>query len=197
MKIRSVLLTVALVTAAASVMAQFTNTLSFSGASWNDGGSLNGYFTAGYNASGTPVTLVSADITTGNSTPGFYAGGATFTGFQYIYNVAGKANTTGPNWFWDEFFDASQNDGAAANELSLSSLGSPTYDLFLDWQGSTSMSLYLGSSDGEYTSEAYAGDPATRSINSAGGLVGPVPEPGTFALLGIASASPLIIRRRK
>lgn len=184
-----------MVVSATTVLAQSTNTLSFYGASWNDGGSLDGYFTISYDATGTPLTLLSADITTGNSTPGFYSGGQTFNGFEYIYDVSGKENTAGPSLMG--FISATENSGAPANELSLSPLDDSSHYLFLDWQGSTPTSLYLGDSDGQYSSESYSGDPATRSLNTSGGSVGSAPEPGTFALVGLGAAGLLVFRRRK
>jgi len=189
------LLTITLVTSAAGLMAQSTNTLSFSGASWNDGGSLNGYFTVSYDATGTPINLLSADVTTGNSTPGFYTEGQTFTGFEYIYDVSGQANTAFGS------INATQNPGDgggfAANEIRLVSSSFPDYSLFLDWQGTTPTALYDGDSMGEHSSENYAGMPAQRYLDSSGGSVGTVPEPTTFALAGLSAAGLLIFRRRK
>ena len=63
-----------------------TNTLSFAGASWSDGGSLDGYFTIEYNG-GTPDAVLSLDVTTGNGTSDG------FIGFHYIFNVDGQADT--------------------------------------------------------------------------------------------------------
>jgi len=63
-----------------------TNTLSFSGASWSDGGTLDGYFTIEYNG-GTPDAVLSLDVITGNGTSDG------FIGFNYIFNVDGQADT--------------------------------------------------------------------------------------------------------
>ncbi len=63
-----------------------TNTLTFTGASWNDGGSLDGYFTIQYQG-GTPTAVLSLDVTTGNGTSDG------FIGYDYIYNVSGQADT--------------------------------------------------------------------------------------------------------
>src|ERR1035438_10247685 len=82
-----------------------TNTLSFSGASWSDGGSLDGYFTIEYNG-GTPDAVLSLDVTTGNGTSDG------FIGFNYIFNVDGQADTVGTHGISDR-----QNLGYPANEL--------------------------------------------------------------------------------
>jgi hypothetical protein len=187
----ALLLTVLAVMAAATVKAQdTTSTLSFSGASWNDGGSLDGYFTVQYDPSGRPIELLSADITTGSSVSGF-------TGFEYILNVEGKADTVELN-----DFDAIQNYGSPANELRLWSQGFPTYRLFLDWQGSTPTSLYVGDVGGQYSSESYPGAPdegdgGVRYINSQAGSAGATPEPTAEALGGVGLAMMFIFRRRK
>jgi hypothetical protein len=171
----------------ASAEAQYTtNTLSFAGASWNDGGSLDGYFTIEYNG-GTPDAVLSLDVTTGNGTSDG------FIGFNYIFNVDGQADTVGTHGISDR-----QNLGYPANELYMYSLGSPTYWLYLDWQGDTPTSLYVGTvGGGEYSSENYAGSPGIRSLNSEGGSPGPVPEPTTLALAGLSGLGLLLFRRRK
>ena len=189
----AILTAIAVVSAEAKPM-DTTNTLSFSGATWNDGGTLDGFFTIIYDPTGLPIDLLSADITTGDSTPGFY-GGATFAGFEYIFDIAGKANTAGPGTAG--FIDATQNGGSSANELVLTSLDGPYRAFYLDWQGSTTMSLYSGNADGQYTSENYSGDPTLRFINSSGGSVEPVPEPTTLALAGLGGLGLLLFRRRK
>jgi hypothetical protein len=171
----------------ASAEAQYTtNTLSFAGASWNDGGSLDGYFTIEDNG-GTPDAVLSLDVTTGNGTSD------SFIGFNYIFNVDGQADTVGTHGI-----DRFQNLGNTANELYMFSLGSPTYWLFLDWQGSSPTSLYVGTiAGGEYSSENYAGSPGIRGLNNEGGSAGPVPEPSTLALAGLGGLSLLLFRRRK
>jgi PEP-CTERM motif len=162
-----------------------TNTLSFSGASWNDGGSLDGYFTIEYNG-GTPYAVLSLDVTTGNGTSDG------FIGFQYIFNVEGQADTVDT-----PSFDAWQNLSDPANELYVNPLGSPSDWLFLDWQGSSPTSLYVGDVDGQYSSEQYVNGPGIRSLNDEGGSVGTVPEPSTLALAGLGGLSLLLFRRRK
>jgi streptogramin lyase len=166
-----------------------TNTLSFSGASWSDGGSLDGYFTIKY-VSGSPIAVLSLDVTTGNGTSDG------FVGFNYIYNVSGQANTLNGT----PTFDAIENDGAAANELvAVRSSDSDLYNygLYLDWQGSNPTSLYLGNVGSQYSSEAYTDSPGIRSLNNEGGSLGPVPEPSTLALAGLGGLGLLLFRRRK
>lgn len=165
-----VLLAVITVLSVASTQAQITtNTLSFSGASWNDGGSLDGYFTIVYNMT-VPQQVLALDVTTGNGTSDG------FLGHQYTLNISGQADTVS-----SATIDATQNGGYAANEVYASS---GTYSLFLDWQGSDPTSLYLGNAGGEYSSENYSGSPGIRALNTQGGSVG-VPEPPTSAFAGI------------
>jgi opacity protein-like surface antigen len=159
-----------------------TNTLSFSGASWNDGGSLDGYFTIEYNG-GTPDAVLSLDVTTGNGTSDG------FIGCDYIYNVSGQADTVSM-----AYIQNTQSGGSPANEL-MAWTGS--YNLYLDWQGSSPTSLYAGDIGDQHSSEWYSGAPETRSITDEGGLVGEAPEPTTLALAGLGGASLLLFRRRK
>ena len=178
--------------------AQFTNTLTITGASWNDGGSLNGYLTIGFDGSGTPISLISADITTGNSSPGYYSGGQTFYGCDYLYNVSGQADTIG---FWT--VDIVEGvGGAPANEINLSLMSFPFNYVNLDWQGSASMTLFSGVTDGsynEYSAENYitVPDGHYRYLSPDGGSVGVVPEPGTCILLGFGVTCLPLFRRRK
>ena len=181
------LLAILTVIAIASAEAQLTtSTLSFSGATWSDGGSLDGYFTIEYN-NGTPFAVLSLNVITGNGTSDG------FIGFDYIYNVSGQANTIST-----PTFDALQSDGAPANELVAVRLGEddPYYGLFLDWQGSSPTSLYVGTVGGQYSSENYEGAPEIRSLNNLGGSVG-APEPSTLALAGLSGLGLLLYRRRK
>src|ERR1019366_1523797 len=75
-------LMVAVLTAAMPVSAGML-TLSFTDASWNDGGSLSGTFTVDYDANGMPTSLVSADVVTGDGTSDG------FIGQSYIFDVNG------------------------------------------------------------------------------------------------------------
>jgi hypothetical protein len=194
MKIKKTILLAILTTISiATAEAQYsTNTLSFSGASWNDGGSLDGYFTIEYDLTGTPIALLSLDVVTGNGTSDG------FLGNTYIYNVSGQADTAGPGWFDDSFFSATQNGGAPANEIAVSPLDNSSAWLFLDWQGSTPTSLFVGDVGSQFSSESYSGDPGTRSLNNEGGSAGvtPTPEPATFALAGLGGMILIAYRRR-
>jgi hypothetical protein len=161
------------------------NTLSFSGASWNDGGSLDGYFTIQYE-NGTPTEVLSLDVTTGNGTSDG------FIGFDYIYNVAGQADTVTMTYIQNTQFE-----GRPANELMAYS-GASDYNLYLDWQGSSPTSLYAGTvAYGEYSSEWYPGVTEPRSINDEGGTVEPVPEPTAMALVGLGGFGLLLFRHWK
>jgi hypothetical protein len=171
----------------ASAEAQYTtNTLSFSGASWNDGGSLDGYFTIEYNG-GTPDAVLSLDVTTGNGTSDG------FIGCDYIYNVSGQADTVSM-----AYIQRTQSGGSLANELMAWTGSTSSYSLYLDWQGDTPTSLYVGTiAGGQYSSEDYTSSPGIRSLNNEGGSAGPVPEPSTLALAGLSGLSLLLFRRRK
>lgn len=192
MKKLSAILSLALVTGATSALAQFTNTLTITDASWNDGGSLNGYLTVAFDALGDPTSLVSADIVTGDSTPGYYPFDEQFLGYTYIYNVTGQDNTVGD---WD--FDLTQNGGAPANELNLSSSGDGGNYVNLDWQGSTTMTFFANANDfNEYSAEDYYDAPAFRTINDESGSVGETPEPASVSLTGLGGLAMLFLRRR-
>jgi len=177
----------------ASVQAQYTtNTFSFTGASWNDDASLSGYFTIGYDLSGTPISLVSLDVTTGDGI---------FPGFNYIYNVLGQEDTVSFDVGYP--FDATQSTGWPANELTVFSLDESRF-LNLDWQGTDPTSLYVGDPEGLHSSEGvYSPDFMIRGLTTAGGSGGtggtvePTPEPGTLVLAGLAGASLIAFRRRK
>ena len=182
----------AIAVASAEAGTQYTtNTLTFSGASWNDGGSLDGYFTIQYDA-GIPDAVLCLDVTTGNGTSD------SFIGYDYIYNVSGQANTVNGT----PGFDALQSDGNPANELLVVRSSDPdyfNYGLYLDWQGSNPTSLYVGDVGSQYSSEAYDGSPGIRSLNDEGGSQGSVPEPSTLtlALAGFSGLGLLLFRRRK
>ena len=129
---------------------------------WNDGGSFSGTFTVTYNdLTGAPTALVSADIITGNGT-----NGDGFAGQTYLYNVPGYADTVSSSGF-----DAIQASGSPANELTLSETGG-FYYMYLDWQGTSPTTLWVGSAGGQYSSEGFkASGPgglwsAVRYLNS-------------------------------
>jgi hypothetical protein len=180
----SFLLAILTAISVASVRAQYTtNTLTFSGASWNDGGSLDGYFTVQYDA-GTPTALLSLDVTTGNGTSDG------FIGYDYIYNVSGQNNTV-----YYANINQEQNNGAPANELNVINYNNIMY---LDWQGSSPTSLYVGDGGGQYSSETeFSPEMGVRTLNEDGGSPGPVPEPSTLALAAVGGLGLLLFRRRK
>jgi hypothetical protein len=174
-------------------MAAGTLTLSFSGAAWDDGGSLDGFFTVTYDDNGMPTSLVSANVVTG--------GGSLLPGFTYVYNDPPFATNVVIPPDSSLFFDATQYGGAPANELVLNTSNSI---LFLDWQGTNPTSLWVGNVDGQYSSESQVTDGfiriGTRSINSSGGSVGTAtdaPEPTTFALTGLVLVGVGFFRRRR
>jgi hypothetical protein len=169
-----------------SAEAQFTtNTLTFSGASWNDGGSLDGYFTIQYD-NGTPIAVLSLDVATGNGTSDG------FLGYTYIYNVSDQADTV-----IGAFINATQPDFTANELIAVNSSETDSHHVYLDWQGSSPTSLYLGNVGDEYSSENYVGSSGYRTLNDEGGSVGTVPEPTTLALAGLSGLGMLLFHRRK
>ena len=176
-----------------------TFTLSFTDASWNDGGTLNGYFTVTYNAAigaGDPVALDSLYVQTGNGS------GDSFPGQLYIYDVSGYANTVSSFGF-----DAEQAVGGPASEVYVENMAGN--NLFLDWwiatPGSLPTGLWVGNVGGQYSSESIGvfRDPI-RALNSQGGSSGTggdqpfipsaAPEAGTFSLAGLALAGTVVFR---
>jgi len=169
----------AVILAAALPARAGTLTFTWSGATFNDGGTLSGTFTATYDdATDEMTSLVSADIVTGN--------GASdgFPGMDYVYAVPGKTDTV---YFLG--FDAQQALGAPANELVLSTDSSMAFygqSLYLDWQGTNPTGLYVGNVPGQYTSENTPYYGIVRSLNEEGGSAGvaSTPEPGSLLLVG-------------
>jgi hypothetical protein len=161
-------------------------TLSWSGASWNDGGSLSGTFTVDYNdITGAPTSLVSADVVTGNGTSDG------FPGQTYLYNVSGYTNTVA-----DADFDAAQAMGAPANELVMYLPSG--YGIYLDWQGTDPTTLWVGTVGGQYSSENTPGKSLIRYLNSEGGSAGSsTPEPATVILTGLALVGAGWLRHRQ
>ena len=152
-----------------------TLTLAWTGGLWNDGGSLNGTFTVSFDdITGAPLALLSADVQTGNGTSDG------FIGQSYVFAVPGQTDTV-----TSDSFDATQSAGAPANELVLG-LGSG-YITFLDWQGTSPTTLWVGNVGGQYSSENNPDFSIVRSLNTSGGSAGtpdPAPEPSSLALFG-------------
>lgn len=161
-----------------------TLALAWAGASWNDGGFLSGTFTVDYDDStGAPVSLVSADVVTGDGTSDG------FMGQTYLYDVSGYSNTV-----TDYSFDAAQTMGAPANEVVMGLASG--YEIFLDWQGTSPTSLWVGDVGAQYSSENTAGKAIIRYLNNEGGSLGSAaPEPATIILAGLALAGAAAIRR--
>ena len=93
-------------------------TLTFSNATWNDGGGLSGTFTVSVDDNSNPSGLLYADITT---TPG----SSVTTGYTYIYSAAEPGIDTA-NPFWNGpgiGVDVDQAEGYAANEINLAGSG--------------------------------------------------------------------------
>jgi MYXO-CTERM domain-containing protein len=158
----------------ASAEAQYTtNTLSFYGATWSDGGSLDGSFTIQYD-NGVPSSVLSLDVTTGNGTSGG------ILGYTYLYNVPGQNNTV-------DFAIIDSSYELMAENTALYQV------LYLDWQDFPAPSLVVSDIYADtYCSEMTGA--GIRYVNSVGSPE-PTPEPTTLALAGLGGL--LLFRRRK
>jgi hypothetical protein len=157
-----------------------TLTLSWTGGSWNDGGSLSGTFTVQYDSNGTPTTLLSADVITGNGTSDGFAGQT------YIYDVTGQTTNV-----VSYYFDATQHGGDPANELVMTNGNG--YRIFLDWQGTSPTGLWVGNVGSQYSSENTPSYSIVRYLDSSAGSPGSpvigqpsVPVLSSPALAGLA-----------
>lgn len=164
-------------------------TFSWTGGLWNDGGSVSGTFTVEIDSNGMPTSLVSADVVTGDGTSDG------FLGQSYIYDVSDLTSTID---YYD--IDATQYDGAPANELQM--IDDSGYRIFLDWQGTDPTSLWVGDvgEGGQYTSEndpsysivRYLTDPGSGSSETSD-----TPEPAGFVLAGLGLMGFCLFPRRK
>jgi hypothetical protein len=167
----------ALLGAAFTVKAQLaTNTLTFSGATWTDGGSLDGSFTIRYD-NGVPSSVLSLDVTTGNGTSGG------ILGYTYLYNVPGQNNTV-------DFANIDSSYELMAENTALYQV------LYLDWVDSPTPSLVVSDI---YNADTYCSEMTSAGIRyvSSVGSPEPTPEPSTLALSAVGGLGALLFRRRR
>lgn len=163
--------------------------LSFSGATWSDGGTLSGAITYSYNSSGN-VAIDKVDITTG--------AGSKLAGFHYVYSPGASGNTAlAPSTDY-------QNSAAQAYEMYTKDAATQNVTIFLDWTGlGANAALKSSIVGGNYSSEqnqSLIGSPM-RTLSSAGtstgSLVLPVQEPSGGALLGSGLLGLMLVWRRR
>jgi hypothetical protein len=167
--------------------APVTSTLSFSDATWSDGGGLSGNFTYVYDsATDVVLSVTSIDVTT--------TAGSTLPGFSYVYSVPSLTDTVGT-------FVLDTNDAAAESyELFVASPAN-SHRIWLDWNGLGSAAALVAAqpSEGNAIVETY--DPGiSRFLTSAGtsqGVDAVVPEPGALSLFGFGATTLWMVRRRR
>jgi hypothetical protein len=157
--------------------------LSFTGAAWADGGTLQGSFIYEYNTAEVITSIDSVDITTG---PGLVGPGAT-----YIYNVAGQADTTTPS-----VTNATASAGAYEFHVGIVSAGEGMY---LDWTGVGASAAISAGGPGYYSSEEFSQYNDYRILEAAGlgqSSGANVPEPAGVAMMLVGLATTILLRRR-
>jgi hypothetical protein len=162
-----------------------TATLSFTGATWSDGGSMSGSFTYTYSAANSLQAITAADIvvTAGSSLPAY----------QLVYNEPAMTNTATAPGFDD-------NDSNHQHyEMYISDLATGNIQVYLDWNGTGSAAVLEVSVPGNFSSETDGNvSGAVLRLSSAGtstDIVPSVPEPAGLPAMLAGLAGIGIVRR--
>jgi PEP-CTERM motif len=173
-----------------------TATLSFTSASWADGGAMNGYFVYNYDSSGDITSILSVDITSGSSTQA--------PGNTYIYDVSGMTNTVSSV----QITNATGGTVGGVYEFHSTLGGAETGDgMYLDWTGVGSAAALSAGGGVDYSSEEFyvendgyrilSAGTGSSSAGTSSGSDGDtsIPEPASMTLL-LAGLSGLGMLRR-
>ncbi len=161
------------------------DSLSFSGATWSDGGKLSGSFTYEYNSSFN-VTIDSVNILS--------TAGSQLPTFDYVYALGGAHNTIStPGTDY-------QNTSAKAYELFVSDAATGNVQMFLDWTGlGSSAQIKISIVGGNYSSEDNGnccGSTILRLTSAGTSVASTVPEPFGAGVLLIGMVGVGWVRRR-